>query len=60
MSSLTFFTVALFPSYPLDTLMQKFGSNTCALHGQRLVVQMTKVGGTSVADLLKSKAIKLV
>jgi hypothetical protein len=60
MSSLTFFTFALFPSYPLDTLMQKLGSNTCALHGQRLAVQMTKVGGTSVVDLLKPKAIKLV
>jgi hypothetical protein len=60
MSSLTFFAVALFPSHPLDTLIQKFGSNTFALHGQRLAVQTTKVGGTSVVDLLKSKAIKLV
>jgi hypothetical protein len=60
MSSPYFFTVVLFPSYPLDTLIQKFGSNTCALHGQRLAVQTTKVGGTLVVDLLKLKDIKLV
>jgi hypothetical protein len=60
MSSPYFFTVVLFPSYPLDALIQKFGSNTCALHGQRLAVQRTKVGGTLVVDLLKLKDIKLV